>query len=263
LAITAAVVLLFPAPAPAAQFVLGPSVRVNPNNQIEFEWITDVAWFGELATFDNPDATGTVVASLRDDDALGNPIASTHHTVTMDVSAPLAGDTGYFFKVTAIDPTGSTPRFSTPTPLPPFFTGAQTLSNVLVVPGADSALISWDANVIGFGQVDYGLTLFPIFGSVDTVNDNMNITDHAIELTGLTPGMTYQYRVSNRHAIDGDALVEQVGSFTTVPEPGAWVLFCTGGAIVWIARRRRWVFAARGASTWARSRARARVDPAR
>jgi hypothetical protein len=236
---------------------------VDPNNQVEFKWITTgVFWFGEVAVFDNADATGTPVAGRRDEDAAGDPFPSEQHTVTMNVSGSLLADTGYFFRVTATDPTGSIPPVSTPTPLPPFFTGAQTISNVLVEPGTDSALISWDANVIGFGQVDYGLTLFPIFGNVDTVNDNLNITDHAIELSGLTPGMTYQYRVSNRHAIDGDALVEQVGSFTTVPEPGACVLLCTGGAIVWIARRRGWVFTARGATTWARSRS-SKGDPAR
>jgi hypothetical protein len=224
-----ALVVLIASPARAVGFTGGPSVRVNPNNEVEFEWITDVTWLGKVEVFNNPDATGIPVLEKRSLDAIANPVVSTHHTVNVNVSAPLAADTGYFFKVTATDPTGSQPPFSTPTALPPFFTGAQVIENVFVLPGMDSALISWEANVIGFGQVDYGLTLFPIFGAVDAVNDNLNITNHAIELTGLSPGTTYQYRVSNRHAIDGDALVEQIGSFTTVvPEPSAFALAALG-----------------------------------
>jgi hypothetical protein len=43
----------------------------------------------------------------------------------------------------------------------------------------------------------------------------MNITDHAIELTGLSPGTDYLFRVSNVHALDGDPLASKLGSFTT------------------------------------------------
>jgi hypothetical protein len=225
------VVLLFPAVSPAPQFTGGPSVRVSPNNQVEFKWITDVSWFGEFLVFDNPDGTGTPVTGLRDEDAVGNPIPSTQHTLTLPLSLGLAPDTGYFFKVTATDPNNSLPPFSTPTPLPPFFTGAQTIDVVSAQPGIDSALISWEANVIGFGKVDYGLTE-P--GDVGTLTDSLNITDHTIELTGLLPETTYVFRVSNLHAIDGDALVSrpalrsgEVLSFTTlaVPEPSALVVW--------------------------------------
>ena len=40
-----------------------------------------------------------------------------------------------------------------------------------------------------------------------------------LELTGLAPGTTYQFRVSNRHAIDGDTLAAKTGSFTTLRAP--------------------------------------------
>jgi hypothetical protein len=204
----------------------GPSVRVTPNVQVEFKWITNVSWFGEVAVFDNADGTGAPVAGMRDEDALGNPIASTQHTATIDVVAPLSANTGYFFKVTATDPNNSFPPFSTPTPLPPFFTGAQTIGDVFVDAHVDSAVISWNANVIGFGRVGYGIASPDEFGPI---GDQKNVTNHSIELTGLAPGTTYQFRVSNRHAIDGDSLAAKTGSFTTpgaecVPQPAATTL---------------------------------------
>jgi hypothetical protein len=77
----------------------------------------------------------------------------------------------------------------------------------------DSAVISWTANVIGLGRVDYGTS------SPDELaaTDQLNIADHSMALSGLLPDMTYQFRVSNRHAIDGGSLAETVGSFTTLP----------------------------------------------
>jgi hypothetical protein len=41
------------------------------------------------------------------------------------------------------------------------------------------------------------------------------MTNHSIELTGLSPGTTYQFRVSNRHVIDGTSLADATGQFTT------------------------------------------------
>jgi hypothetical protein len=66
--------------------------------------------------------------------------------------------------------------------------------------------------VIGFGRVGYG-TASP---GEQAVDDTLNVEDHSIELTGLAPGTTYQFRVSNRHAIDSGTLVEKSGSFTTL-----------------------------------------------
>jgi hypothetical protein len=55
-------VLLSAARCPAAIFTAGPAVRVTANTQVEFKWITDVTWFGEVAVYDNPDGTGAPVA---------------------------------------------------------------------------------------------------------------------------------------------------------------------------------------------------------
>ena len=136
-------------------------------------------------------------------------------TLVFEVNAVVKADTQYFFRVTHHDPNNNIPDEVTPAPLPPFFTGAQTIGDVFVDAGVDRARILWDANVIGIGRVEYGVT------SPDelSVTDQENVTAHSIELTGLTPGTTYQFRVSNRHAIDGGSLAAKTGSFTTLPSP--------------------------------------------
>lgn len=233
--IAAAVAVVVTVAAPArAVFTGGPSVRVTPNDEFEIRWTANFVGDGRVDLFTNPDGTGLIDVKTGLANAAG-------HTVDFFVGGILTPDTTYYFKVLHRDPTNVRPDLTNePPPFPPVFTGVQAISGVSVAPGTETALISWDANVIGFGQVDYGLTLFPIFGPVDAVNDNLNITNHAIELTGLSPGTAYQYRVSNRHAIDGDALVEQIGSFTTaVPEPGSLGLMLLGVFGLPLIRRRR------------------------
>ncbi len=193
------------------QFTGGPAVRVSPNVSIQFKWITDVSWYGKVEVFDNPDGTGTPIVAVQATDALGNPIAATEQIVTVNVVAPLATDTGYFFRVTASDPTGSFPDLVAPTPLPPVFTGAQVLTGVAVSSITSSgATVSWGANVIGFGNVAFGSPT-----PNQTIQDTFNITSHAIDLAALTPATTYQFVASNIHSIDGDALASASGQFTT------------------------------------------------
>ena len=207
----AALLLLLPAEAWALPFTGGPSVRVTPNVQVEFRWITDYAWYGKVEVFDNPDGTGTPVTGKQALDLGGLPLAATQQVVTIPVAGPFAPDTVYFFKVTATDPNQLNEDIVTPTPLPPLFTGAQVLSNVSVQSiTTNSATIAWESNVIGLGKVAFGTSSFD-----QTVQDAFNITNHALELTGLQPGTTYQFRVSNRHAIDGDDLASTTGQFTT------------------------------------------------
>jgi hypothetical protein len=188
---------------------------VIPNDRVEFKWRADVSWKAFVEVFNNPDATGTPVAKVESLDAGGGPVIGPDHLVKLSVSL-LQPDTGFFFRITMTDPTGTSPLpLVTQTPLPPFFTGAQTIGNVFVDAGVDRARILWDANVIGIGRVDYGIA------SPDelSVTDQQNVTSHSIELTSLAPGTTYQYRVCNRHAIDGDCLAAKTGSFTTLPTP--------------------------------------------
>src|SRR5579862_8069725 len=110
------------------QFTGGPAVRVSPNVSIQLKWITDVSWLGKVEIFDNASGTGTPLVAAQATDAIGNPIIATQQIVTINVGAPLANDTGYFFRVTATDPSNNLPDIVTPTPLPPVFTGVQALS---------------------------------------------------------------------------------------------------------------------------------------
>ena len=108
----------------APRFTGGPSVRVSPDVSVEFMWITDVAWLGRVEVFDNPYATGTPIVIRQSVDASGEAVAATHQAIIVPVGRALAAHTGYFFRVTATDPTGTFPDLVTPAPLPPFFTGA-------------------------------------------------------------------------------------------------------------------------------------------
>ena len=216
-----AVVLGLAAPAHAV-FTGGPSVRVTPNDQVEIRWIVGFAGDGTVDLFDNPDGTGTAIIGQV------SVAPATDHTITFNVGGAVVPDTHYYFKVLHRDPNKNLPDTTNePPPFPPVFTGVQAISGLSVVTGNDSALVSWDANVIGWGRVQYNLAPDPTSTGpppVLTVGDTLNVTDHMIELTGLSPRTTYHYLVSNLHAIDGGTLAEEFGSFTTVPEPSAVIL---------------------------------------
>lgn len=208
------VLLLLPAAASAAQFLGGPSVRVTPGVQAEFKWTTDVAYFGKVEVFTNPDGTGLVLTK-RSEDAGGTAIAAMQQTITYPLTTgyALAPDTTYYVKITVTDPTGQIADLVSPAPLPPFFTGVQALTNLQVSASTTSAIVSWQANVIGLGHVDYGLTT----GYGQTADDALNTTDHTITLSNLQPNTSYSLQACNRHAIDGDCLATSTASFTTQP----------------------------------------------
>ena len=208
LAVTVASAALWPQPV-EANFTGGPSVRVSPNVKFEIRYIANFSGEGKIKIFDNPDGLGTPIATKV------TPNAGNDLTLTFEVNAVVKADTRYHFRVTHHDPTGLNPDDVSQPPLWPVFTGAQAIGNVFVDAGVDRARILWDANVIGIGRVDYGMT------SPDELLllDQENVTDHSIELTSLAPGAIYQYRVCNRHAIDGDCLAAKTGSFTTQALP--------------------------------------------
>ena len=195
-------------------FTAGPSVRLLPPtasipySRAEFRWSANFAGDGKVEVFDNPSGTGTPVNTMV------SATPSTEHTIEFNVGGAVQADTTYYFKVTHHDHTNNRPdETNDPAPFPSFFTGAQAIGNVFVDPGVDRARIQWDANVIGAGRVEYGI------GSPNEfrADDQANFTSHNIELTELAAGTTYQYRVCNRHAIDGDCLAAKTGSFTTLP----------------------------------------------
>ena len=74
--------------------------------------------------------------------------------------------------------------------------------------------------VIGTGKLEFGTST--LYG--DTATDTSNATDHTFSLFGLQPATRYFYRLSNVHAIDGDALASLTGSFDTSPTVNAQLL---------------------------------------
>lgn len=210
----------------APQLVAGPAFRVAANSEIEIKWQTDVSWLGKVEVFalaDPSDPLNTPIVVKNSEDALGNPILSTQHVITIPVGPVLAPDTTYFVRVSDADPMKLNADIIYPNygdALLPFYSGTQTLSNVQTTSiTTTSATIAWQGNVLGFGKVVYGTT------ALDSVaQDAFNLTDHAVALTGLLPGTTYQFRASNVHAIDGDDLASQTGQFTTASDLLAFAL---------------------------------------
>lgn len=188
------------------QFTGGPSVRVSANTSVEIKWITDVAWLGKVEVFTTADASTPPIVTKNAEDAGGNPIIATQQSVAIPVGPVLQADTAYFVRVTAMDPMKINADITTATPLPTAFTGVQAISNVRAAATTNSATIAWQSNVIGFGKAVYGTAV---------VQDAFNITDHALDIPNLSPGTTYQFTVSNKHAIDGDDLASASGQFTT------------------------------------------------
>jgi hypothetical protein len=197
-----------------AAFTGGPSVRVIPNTSVEIRWTANFVGEGWVEIFGNPNGGVFIDA--------GTSPAAAGHTIDFSIGGLLQAERTYFFRVRHRDPTGVLPDLTNdPAPYPPFFTGAQAISNVHVESiTTNSAVISWEANVIGYGSVVYGTAAL----DQGPVEDTFNVTNHAIELTGLSPGTIYQFRVSNRHAIDGTSLADATGQFTTedaVPVEGS------------------------------------------
>jgi hypothetical protein len=201
-----------------AEIAITPAVRVTPGTSVEFKWITGVAWYGKIEVFTNSDGTGLVLTRASEDGA-GTPIAAMQHTIAVPLGPVLQFDRAYFLRITASDPTGLNSDIVTPRPVG-FYTGTQTLSNVFAASiTTTSAIVFWNANVIGFGHVAFGTS-----SPSQTAQDAFSNTAHAIELTGLTPETTYYFVASNRHAIDGDVLASAAGQFTTAALTTAAVL---------------------------------------
>jgi hypothetical protein len=196
------------------QFTGGPSIRVSANSSVEIKWVTDVAWFGKIEVFTDANGAGAPVLTKQCLDGALNPVAATTQSCTVPVGPVLQADTQYFVRVTASDPTQNNADVITPVPLPPVFSGTQVISSVAAASVTTTgATIAWRSNVPGFGKVSFSSPT-----QTSTVEDNFNITDHALDLVNLAAGTTYNFKVSNCHAVDGDELVSATGSFTTAEQ---------------------------------------------
>ena len=100
------------------------------------------------------------------------------------------------------------------------------------------ATVTWTTNESADTQVEYGLTT--AYGSQTTLNTSQ-VTSHSAQLSGLTAGTLYHYRVKSRDAA-GNLSVSTDGTFTTaatdttapvISAMAASGLTSTGATITW------------------------------
>ena len=89
-------------------------------------------------------------------------------------------------------------------------TGAPIITNVVVVPGAASATVTWDTLDPADGSVAYGLTV-----GLGSSESHANLTtSHTVVLSGLDPVTQYFFQITSIDS-DLDATVHPLDSFTT------------------------------------------------
>jgi hypothetical protein len=101
---------------------------------------------------------------------------------------------------------GTTPGDTTPPVISSIAAGSITSSG---------ATVTWTTNEASNTQVEYGLTTS--YGSQTTLNTSM-VTGHSAQLSGLTAGTLYHYRVKSRDAA-GNLSVSADRTFTTAAAP--------------------------------------------
>jgi hypothetical protein len=89
------------------------------------------------------------------------------------------------------------------------------ISNVVATPTGTTATITWDTDEFSNSRVDYGTTPLALGQNVP---DAAIVRAHSVPLTGLTPGVTYYYRVSS---------TDRAGNAATDPSPPGTRSFMT------------------------------------
>lgn len=92
----------------------------------------------------------------------------------------------------------------------PSDTTPPVISNVVVTPTVDGAVITWTTDEASDSAVDYGLTAS--YGS--TESDINLVTSHEITITGLDPDTLYHYRIRSSDAASNEADTDDA-TFTT------------------------------------------------
>jgi hypothetical protein len=143
---------------------------------------------------------------------VGLPLASAPFTVTWDSST---SDSKLPHTITA-QATDMLGRSATSAMLSVQVDNGPIISGIGVSLGltATSARIAWRTDVLSDAQVEFGPTVG--YGSSTPVNPRGGWS-HEVQLTGLTPGTTYHYRVRSRD-VNGVLAVSQDATFAT-PEP--------------------------------------------
>ena len=152
--------------------------------------------------------------------SLTQPVSSTTPVTSHSLTLPnLITGTTYYYRVSSQDSLGNVSTSPILTESPATFVPRDVtppvISSISVVPGTNSAVITWSTNENASGTVFYGtspssLTL--------TVSNPALATSQSVTLTGLAIGVTYYFRVQATDAASNSSL-SPTGtplSFTTI-----------------------------------------------
>jgi phosphodiesterase/alkaline phosphatase D-like protein len=147
----------------------------------------------------------------------------TSHSINL---SSLTIGTIYYYRVTSVDGSGNSSTspvtssapatFSTTNPNPPVIT------SVTAIPGiGGAATITWTTDKPATSRIDYGTSS----GSLTlNVADPTLVTSHSLNLSGLTQGTTYFYRVTS---------VDSIGNSTSSPVAPGTNSFAENAVSVW------------------------------
>jgi hypothetical protein len=168
----------------------------------------------QLSAVVDDDAPVTRLQFYVDGQAVGPPPTSAPYTFVWD-SAGLSSTLPHAITARAFDAVG---RSSVSGNVNVQVDNGPTISNVAVSPGltASSARVTWSTSVAADGQVEYGLTT--AYGLTTPVDAMVGVA-HDMQLTGLSPGAAYHYRVRSRDAAGAAAVSADATLFTAPPAP--------------------------------------------
>lgn len=135
-----------------------------------------------------------------------NTTLVTAHSVTLN---NLAGNTTYNYQVRSADAAGNIATSANNTFTTPALPA--TITNIVVVPTATGATITWDTGEARSSILDYGLTT--AYGTNQTTGTL--VTSHSKTITGLTANTLYNFKVSGTNA-GGTTISSANTTFTTL-----------------------------------------------
>ncbi len=210
----------------AVEFTAGPSVRVIPNDRLEFSWSADVGWGAHAYVFDNPNATGGPVIRQESVDSLGTPVFATNDVVRIYVrGTEFLPNTRYFFRRTMIDQTGTNPvPLVTQAPLPSFFTGGvlidfETILGITPGTSQQGAGVQTGARLSTQLQMSRGVSFSSTAAYVAVVNlTSGHATSGAIGIGGVDSSNIIRYNqpVVIRFTMPGSPSIPAVTNFVSI-----------------------------------------------
>ena len=100
---------------------------------------------------------------------------------------------------------------------------APVISNIVVAGTTTTAVVTWTTDLNSTSQVSYYVTGMT---SISTPIDNASVVFHQVQLTGLTPGTTYNFAVTSGGK--GGISQSPVSTFTTLNTPTVAAITQTG-----------------------------------